>query len=273
MGSTRPFDPSLPVINIDFQLKTHHCSDLTDCQEYAEHLLGMGESERCYLGVGAVRDNQLIVACINLRDLTYENYLTKVRKKYKGNVIREARKADKLGYVCKPFVRKLFIPDIVVINHSKEVRSCGIMPASYRRTIDDLGGAPCRFVDLELPVCSEHYGIMWGIFAPEPGYRQGSVLTNERLLAYIRLRRIGNFATYSIIIGHGDYLQQGIMYRLHFTIMEWLCHRDNKYAQGLDVLMYAGFYDGSDGLILWKKKTGFAPAYLVVQGEEALPAT
>lgn len=270
MGSTKPFDPSLPVLNVDFQLKIHQCLDLADCEEYAKHLLGQGESERRYIGVEAVRDNQLIIACINLRDLTYENYLTKVRRKYKGNVIREARKADKLNYICKPFVRKLFIPDIAAINHSKEVRSCGLMPASYRRTIDDLGGPPTQFVELELPNCTDHYGIMWGIFAPVLGYRQGNILTNERLLAYVRLRRIGNFATYSMIIGHGDYLQHGIMYCLHFAIMEWLCQRDNPYAQGLGVLMYAGFYDGSEGLTLWKKKTGFEPAYLIVQGEKGL---
>ncbi len=139
------------------------------------------------------------------------------------------------------------------------------MPASYRRTIDELGGAPTRFVETEQPTCSEHYGIMWGIFVPELGYMQGSVVTNERLLAYIRLRRIGNFATYSMIIGHGDYLEHGIMYRLHFAIMEWLCQKDNKYTQGLEVLMYAGFYDGNEGLTLWKKKTCFEPAYLVIQ--------
>lgn len=228
----------------------------------------MGESERRYIGVGAVRDNQFIVACINLSNLTYGNYLANVKRRYKGNVVREARKADKLGYVCKPFVRKLFIPDIASINHSKEVRSCGLMPASYRRTIDELGGAPTRLEEMEWPPCPEHYGMMWGIFASEPGYSQGSVITNERLLAYIRLRRIGDFATYSMIIGHGDYLQHGIMYRLHFAIMEWLCQKDNKYAQGLKVLMYAGFYDGNEGLILWKKKSCFEPAYLVAQDEE-----
>lgn len=258
---------------MDFHLKTHNCPDLDDCEEYANHLLGTGESGRQYIGVGAARDNQLIVACIHLRNLTYESYLAKVRKRYKGNVVRETRKADKLGYVCKPFVRKLFIPDIVSINHSKEVRSCGLMPASYRRTIAELGGAPHQFVEMELPTCAEHYGIMWGIFVPEPGYMQGPVITNERLLAYIRLRRIGNFATYSMIIGHGDYLQHGIMYRLHFAIMEWLFQKDNQYAQGLEVLMYAGFYDGNEGLSLWKKKTCFEPVYLVVQDEESIPAT
>lgn len=262
--SDRTFDPALPVFNVNFHFKIHNCPDLDDCEEYANHLLGTGGSERRYIGVGAARDGQLIVACIDLRNLTYENYLAKVKKRYKSNVIRKARKADELGYACKPFVRKLFIPDIAAINHSKEVRSCGLMSASYQRTIDELGGAPTQFVEMESPNCSVHYGLMWGIFVPEPGHLQGSIVTNERLLAYIRLRRIGNFATYSMIIGHGDYLEHGIMYRLHFAIMEWLCQKDNKYAQGLEVLMYAGFYDGNEGLTLWKKKTCCEPAYLVI---------
>ena len=63
------------------------------------------------------------------------------------------------------------------------------------------------------------------------------------------------------------------MARLHFAIMEWLCLTDNQYAQGLEVLMYAGFYDGNPGLTLWKKKTGFEPAYLVTEDETAIPAT
>lgn len=267
MGSSIPFDPSLPVYNIDFQLAVHDCPDLADNKEYADHLVGMGESERRYVGVGAASGGQLIVACIDLRNLTYEGYLAKLKKRYKGNVVRDAKKADKLNYVCKPFVRSLFVPDIAEINHSKEVRSCGVMTAGYRRTIDELGGAPTRFMEMKYPSCLVHYGISWGIFAPEPGYMQGSVVTNEKLLAYIRLRRIGNFATYSMIIGHGDYLQHGIMYRLHFAIMEWLCQPDNRYAQGLEVLMYAGFYDGNEGLTLWKKKSCFEPAYLVAKDQ------
>lgn len=261
----RPFDSSLPIYNVDFQFKEHNCSNLAYSKKYAEHLFGMGESKRRYIGVGAVSDSQLIVACIDMRNLTYENYLAKIKKRYKSNAVRNAKKADKLNYVCKPFGRKLFIPDIVAINLSKEERSCGIMPASYRQTIDEMGGAPTHFVEMEFPSCFIHYGISWGIFAPEPGHMQGSVITDEKLLAYVTLRRIGNFATYVQIIGHGDYLLHGIMYRLHFAIMEWLCQKDNRYTQGLELLTYAGFYDGNEGLTLWKKTTCFEPAYLVVQ--------
>lgn len=256
------FDPSLPVYTVDFQLAKPCCGELEDCTEYANHLLGLEKSTRKYVGIEAPENNQLVVALIDLRSLTYETYLKKLRSKYKGNVLYNAKKADSQGYTCKPFVRKLFIPDIVEINHSKEVRSCGAMPPSYLRTVDEMGGAPEEYVEWKPPACPTHYAMLFGIFMPVPGYKQGNVVTNEKLLAYIRLRRIGNFSTYSMIIGHGDYLQYGIMYRLHLAVMKWLC-QENKYSQGLELLIYASYYDGNDGLILWKKKTGFEPAYLV----------
>lgn len=258
----RPVDPLLPVIEIDFQFPHSDCTGLKACGDYLQksaypHLIDS------YVAEDKPFDGQIAVAWLDLRNLSYDTFLANVKKQYKGSTVRSASQADKQGFICKPFAHRLFIPDIVAINHSKEIRSGGPMTESYRRTIDEMGGAPTHFIDLNLPKCPVHYGIHWGIFSPEQGYKQGDVVTNERLLAYINLRRIGNAAFYSQILGHGDYLKFGIMYRLHFAIVQWLLNEENEYARGLEHLEYSSFYGGTEGLQMWKKKALFKPAYFV----------
>lgn len=214
-------------------------------------------------------DDQIVVAAIDLRDLSYEDYIASVKKRYKGNVVRDARKSDKAGFICRPFPRALFLPDIVEINHSKDERCGKPMREAYLKSLEEMGGPPRKHVELESPDCPVHYDRWWGIFAPEEGYQQGEVTTNEKLLAYIDFRRLGDLAIYSLILGHGDYLKHGVMYRLHFAIMEWLCARESDLTRGVTALMYAGFYQGGHGLQLWKKKTCFEPVML--QLDEPLP--
>jgi hypothetical protein len=45
--------------------------------------------------------------------------------------------------------------------------------------------------------------------------------------------------------------------------MESILSPGNVYAQGLEHLMYSGFYDGTEGLQQRKKKALFEPAYFV----------
>ena len=261
-------DPCLPIIEIDLQLEEGKCCGLRQCAQYAGRI--QDKLAGRYIGVEQPFAGQIVAAWMNLRNLTYDQYIARAKRRYKGNVLRDARKSDQQGYICKPFVRELFIPDIVAINHSKEERSGGPMKETYLRSVEDMGGAPKKPVELKPPECPVHYDCWWGVFSPEPGYKQGDVVTDERLLAYIDLRRVGNFALYSLILGHGDYLKYGIMYRLHFTILEWLCNNKDRYAHGLDHLVYAGYYQGGEGLQLWKKKTLFEPAYLVIRNENSI---
>jgi hypothetical protein len=261
-------DPSLPITLVDFKLNNHSCNELKDSREYINHLFGTGEGKRRYISVEQPYEGQIPVASLDVRDLTFEDYLKLIKKRdSKQSVLRNARKADKIGAVCKPFVRSVYVPDIVAINLSKDIRSCGPMSPSYRHSVEEMGGEPTQYKEFKYPDCPYHYGIFWGLFVPEPGYKQGNVTTNEKLLAYIRIRRFGNFATYSMILGHGDYLKYGIMYRLHLEIMKWICSEGNSYSQGLKCLTYAGYYDGDEGLTMWKKKTCFAPSYLAIPSE------
>ncbi len=267
--SQRPVDVSLPAVPIHLQLGTVGCWRVASCSKYVRNIRKRLVGR--YIAEAAPFEGQVPAGWLDLRDLTHDEYVIRLKKRYKGNVIRDARKADKQGFVCEPFARKLHIPDIVAINHSKDQRCGKPMRAAYLKSVEDMGGEPQTLIELTPPQCPNHYDIWWGIFSPEPGYRQGNVVTNKRLLAYIDFRRVGNFALYSLIIGHGDHLKHGIMYRLHFAIMEWICRRDLALTNGLDHLVYAGFYQGGEGLRLWKKKTLFEPAYLLLAEQAARP--
>jgi hypothetical protein len=136
------------------------------------------------------------------------------------------------------------------------------MREAYLKTVKQMGGTAKKDIPWELPECPKHYDIWWGAFENVHGHKQGKIQTNQKLIGYIDFRRVGNFAFYSLIMGHGEYLKFGIMYKLHFEIVGWLLGTDSEYTNGIDTLMYAGFNQGGDGLQLWKKKVCFEPCYL-----------
>lgn len=226
-----------------------------------------------YLGHAGRFPGQVRSAIIDLRDLDYDDYQRRVRKLSKGSALRQAAKSDRAGMRCHRFARRLHLPDIVEINHSKSHRSGGAMRSAYLKTLEEMGGPPTKMERPEEPVCSRHHDTWWGVFQPTPGYRQGEIVTDEKLLAYVDLRRLGSFAFYSLILGHGAFLHLGIMYRLHFAIMQWLCDRAVPATRGIDYLMYSGMDFGGDGMMQWKRKTGFQPARLVLQAPPAFTRT
>jgi len=196
----------------------------------AKHLMGS------YFMMFNPSPNQIISSLLPLEE-SYDEYIARCKKKYKGNVIRDARKADKLGCSCRRFVWDAYISDISKINRSMSVRCGGVMRDSY---LGEPSSLKCGIKPWSLE-CDQHWDIPYGIFY------------EGRLIAYIKLKRVKDLVLYSQILGHGKYLRQGIMYNLHFAIRRWLDPTDDKY------IMYAGHFDGGKGLLLWKKKTLFEP--------------
>src|SRR5262249_31564551 len=144
-----------------------------------------------YVGEGAVFRKQLPSAVIDLHDFDFSQYMDKVRHTHKGAAIRQARKADRAGIVCKRFVWTNFIPDIVEINETKEIGGGGAMRRASLRGIEGRGGAPDGLMPREPPACPVHATWCWGAFEPKPGHRQGEVVTDEKLVAYIKFKRNG----------------------------------------------------------------------------------
>lgn len=178
----------------------------------------------------------------------------------KGQRLRMAQRAERNGFYVKRFNWGVFLPDIYEINTSKDVRSGGEMSASYRRTVDEMGGVPTEYLGPIPPQCGANWDQQFGVFREDPGHRQGDVLVNERLIGYVALRRHGDFAMYAMFLGHGDYLSEGVMVLAHLKIVRWLIeHRGEFAAANLRYLLYGGMQSGTAGLIQWKRLAGFRP--------------
>ncbi len=205
-------------------------------------------------------DLRYVPMLIDIAD--YENYSqfeSYIKKFSGGERLRMARRASAKGYVVKTFHWNLFIPDIHSINVSTNIRSGGEMRGSYLRTVEEMGGPPKTYLNPPAAVCRDYWQHCFGVFAPEPGYKQGEVVTNERLLAYFSPRRLGDFVIYSMLLGHDAHLGEGIMDLGHQHIMRWIIERKDPELQGLRYVMYGGMENGTGGLFQWKRRSGFKP--------------
>jgi len=180
----------------------------------------------------------------------------------RGRINREIARAEKNGYTVKPFPFALHVPDIVAIHQSKDMRDGrAIKGKFYYQSVEELGGAPRDPVALEPPACPQHHTAYWGVFQQEPGYTQGAVVTNERLVGYIGLVRRGNAAWYSRIMGHGDHLKHGVMYLLHYAMVRAMMA---ERPPGLRYLVFFEFARSlDDARVHWKSLLLFKPSYLI----------
>lgn len=186
----------------------------------------------------------------------FENYI----KKFSGGErLRMAQRARAKGYEVKTFHWNLFIPDIHAINTSTKTRSGGEMRGGYLRSIEEMGGPPKRYLNPPAPVCRDYWQHCFGVFEPKPGYKQGEVETNERLLAYFTPRRMGDVIVYSMLLGHYDHLNEGIMDLGHQHIVRWILESGAPELDGVKYLMYGGMENGTQGLFHWKRRAGFKP--------------
>ena len=249
---------NIPVRNVF--LSSKDCRKNSLCKKMTSNIQSRLTGR--YISNGTPCDKRVVVAHIDLRNLTLDTYLRNTRKKSKGAALRQSRKADREEIVVSPFTRKTYIPDIVDINHSMPTRTGKPMREAYLKSIKELGGPAKKSVPWSLPDCPEHFDVWWGAFKSVPGYLQGKIQTDQRMVGYVDFRRVGNLAFYSLILGHGEYLKFGIMYKIHFEIMEWVLTSGLDHANGIETLMYAGFNQGGDGLMQWKKKVCFEPCYL-----------
>ena len=244
---------------IDLSVGRGSCKDLQKCRTWEETF------GRRMLGNYVATDKssaKLTPAVIPVKSYNAESYFGTAKKVHKGAAFRQARKSDREGFTCELFEWSNFIPDIHEINTSMDTRSGGVMKSAYQRSIEELGGAPTQFKATTPIKCPMHHTFNWGIFAIKPDYTQGTIKTGKKLLGYIKFKRNGNLATYTTILGHGDYLQYGIMYRLHYKIMEWLYSSTFFIENPIDYILYGSIDSGTEGLKLWKKRCLFIPKSL-----------
>jgi len=202
------------------------------------------------------------LAILDLQKFTEnQGYLTQLRKE-SGNFYRDANKARRKGYLFNSFQYQNHTPDICEIRKSLKLRSFGLVVDAFVLTVESLGGAPDNRHPVSEPQCTRHWELFFGVFIEQAGYMQGSITTNEKLVAYVRLHRIGDTVRYAEFMGHGEYMRHGVMMLLHVNLVEWLLDPENRWASGVRQVTYGAIEQGSEGLFFWKKKALFVPRIL-----------
>lgn len=147
---------------------------------------------------------------------------------------RTARKRSarcrRLGYTGREIRRHEFTDDVYAINTSMRERQGRPMSRGYRARPSD---APLP----EYP-CDRHCVRTFG------------VTLNGTLYAYSWIYRAGDLVLVSSILGHGDHLQNDVMYELWSTIV-------SAYQGTGGSFVYNRADSGTEGLRYFKAKLGF----------------
>jgi len=146
---------------------------------------------------------------------------------------KRASRAARPGYVVSTFRRDRYADDIFAINTSLERRQGRPMTAGYRER-------PSETPDPE-SACRRHEIRPYGVFAPDEPFP---------LVAYAIVLRAGELALVSQILGHGAYLDDGIMFALMKSVLE--LERDDG-----GFLVYNRHDSGTAGLRQFKEWIGF----------------
>lgn len=247
---------NLPHVKVDLLQENASCERCGSCEEQYE--IFQQRHLNKYIGEGTPAPDQIVAALLDLDKYDAHSFLSACHLNHRRNI----KKAQKRGFYCKPFAYKQFVPDIFAVNTSKAERTGRPMSAQYLRNIDELGGAPSEKIFFEKPCCPLHYDYWWGVFRELAGHYQGDVRVDEQLVGYVKLRRNGNYAFFAQILGHGDFMSHGVMHLLHHDIVMWALRHDDGEAEFLSKLIYAGYYQGREGLREWKKRALFEPTLL-----------
>lgn len=144
-------------------------------------------------------------------------------------------RAERLGYTFGEVDYSQHADDIFVINTSLTERQGRPMTDGYttRRAHGKLSADQTR--------CPQHRTHTYGVTA------------RGKLVAYSTVHRAGALAMVSMILGHGDHLDNGIMYLLFAGIVEDQAGRSGYF-------FYNRFDSGTEGLRFYKTRVGFEPA-------------
>ena len=214
-------------------------------------------------------DRRVTLMALDLRGYAnYEAYLAALRKK--SFFIRKANRSKKAGYIVEPFQFENYTPDMRTIRSSVTDREEGLPIDLFVLTQDALHKNPDSKLEIKLPSCARHWEMWFGVFEPRAGFVQGGITTDQKLIAYARLRRIGNTIKYAEFIGHGEALADGVMTHLHLEMVQWIMWTDNPHTRGVDYLTYNTVEKGNNGIFFWKRKGLFAP-HIIEMLEPELP--
>lgn len=176
-----------------------------------------------------------------------DDYLKVISGKRRYDIL--GKKAIRKGYESRPIKPAEHSKEIWEIIHSSNSRQGRAIAPIFLKRSPDYDFPSYR------PYNNPYYDdICLGIFAPD-----------EKLVAYLLGKRVGDHVQYDEIMGHKDHIHNDIMYLLHITFIDYCmkCEIPPKY------LNYGPWYSGDNpyssegGLNRWKRKVKFKPAYLI----------
>lgn len=157
--------------------------------------------------------------------ISYEEYLSNLKHQSRYLI----RKAENLGFEYREFSWNEHLDEIYEVNTSKEVRQGEPMRGWYSKPVQP------RYWSPQESKCIRNYG----------------AFKDNRLRAYIHLLILGNFAFPKHIIGHAEYLNDGIMNGLvSYVVKECIRKPEIQWIE------YGRFIEGSS-LDAFKKHIGF----------------
>lgn len=168
------------------------------------------------------------VALLNIEKFdTSLDYLNSIRGKNSAGYF--ARRAENAGYRFTEIDPNQLKDEIFEINTSAPVRHNKKMPESY--TDKNMTYPVNEFI--------KYFGVFKG----------------NKLVAYLYLRDIGDIWHINRLLGHIDFLKDGIMYLLLVKTISSII--ENKRLARY--VLYDTFLGSTDGLTLYKKRIGFSP--------------
>lgn len=147
---------------------------------------------------------------------------------------RRINRSRKMGQTFRRINAADHIEDILRVNSSSAVRQNAVLESHY---LDEAVVAEA----------ARREGPSFAVFSAE-----------DELIAYTHAPVLGDAFIFSYILGHSDYLDSGVMFRLVSETNDWMnMHRiENGYPKWA---CYDMFFGGGEGLRQFKYRCGFQP--------------
>lgn len=173
--------------------------------------------------------NKTVGVCLLKKPESFEAYLG---GKERQNLRTSRNRSVKNGYTFAAIDVRDYAEGILEINTSKAVRQGHEMNAAY---FD-------KNAVIESSLDKQCFGVFDG---------------GGRIIAYCYLIEAGNFLIISRLLGHADYLKEGVMYFMISSCVEkWLT---DTLWQNVEYFFYDTYFGASSGLKKFKFDLGFVP--------------
>lgn len=146
--------------------------------------------------------------------------------------------AARRGYAHRIIDRAEWADDLFALRSSRYIRQGRPMPRAYLEREE-------YSADLPLAECRRHRIVVHGI-----------VSADETLVAYCQISQCGEVARLNTILGHGDYLDDRVVWLLFREAIDWHVRE----CRAAFALYYSHDSGHGGGLRYFKERLGFRPA-------------